>query len=83
MDPFKDPIKLVVVGDGAVGKTCLLLRYTQNVYHIDAEYVPTIMDEAKANKEVDGELVKLELWDTAGQEDFAHLRTIAYKNAVS
>ena len=75
-------IKLVVVGDGTVGKTSLLLRYTQNEF-MATEYVPTILDEVQAEVVVDDELVKLELWDTAGNEAYDCLRTIAYKKAVS
>lgn len=71
-------VKLVVVGDGAVGKTCLLLSYATN--GMPKTYEPTIFDNFVVQLSANGESLELSLWDTAGQEDFDRLRPLSYGN---
>ena len=71
-------IKCVVVGDGAVGKTCLLITYSKDEF--PSEYVPTIFDNYSVKVQIAEETYTLELFDTAGQEDYDRLRPLSYPN---
>merc|ERR1712153_146245 len=74
--------KILMAGDGAIGKTCLLSRFTDKTIDWedgDPVYEPTTFQNFIVEWEhpTDGPIV-VEVWDTAGQEDFASLRKVAY-----
>lgn len=71
--------KIVVVGDGACGKTCLLEVFKRNKF--PEEYIPTVVDNFVKDVAInENETVCLTLWDTAGQEDYDSVRPLSYKD---
>ena len=75
-DKEKKVIKCVVVGDGAVGKTAMMLSYMTST--IPTQYQPTVVDTFSVNITVEEEEYTLELFDTAGQEDFDKIRSQSF-----
>lgn len=79
-DEYTHLFKVLVVGSSGVGKTCLLLRYTDSIYK--ETYGSTIgVDFKMKSVDLDGARVKLQLWDTAGQERFRTITSSYYRNA--
>ena len=74
-------IKILLLGDSSVGKTCFLKRYTDNTFQ-DA-YLSTIGFDFKFKFVTldNGKTVKVQLWDTAGQERFRTIAKSYYKGA--
>ncbi|KAJ2798097.1 GTP-binding protein Rho1, partial [Coemansia furcata] len=73
--------KMVVIGDGACGKTCLLQTFRDGAFPSDDRYIPTVFDVCIVDLEQKRGVVELALWDTAGQEDFDRLRIMSYPEA--
>ncbi|KAL8952217.1 MAG: hypothetical protein Q9222_001872 [Ikaeria aurantiellina] len=68
--------KLVLLGDGACGKTSLLNVFTRGYF--PTVYEPTVFENYVHDIFVDGVHIELSLWDTAGQEEFDRLRSLSY-----
>ncbi|XP_029516169.1 ras-related protein M-Ras-like [Oncorhynchus nerka] len=64
--------KLVVVGDGGVGKSALTIQFFQKIFVPD--YDPTIEDSYLKHTEIDAQWAILDVLDTAGQEEFSAMR---------
>ena len=68
-------IKCVVVGDAGVCKTCLLIKYTTN--NFPSEYIPHFCEGSHCVV-VNGERIELNLWDSAGQQEYDRLPPLSY-----
>jgi len=74
-------IKLLLIGDSGVGKSCLLLRYSDDSF--TSSFITTIGIDFKIKSIMCGESkVKLQIWDTAGQERFRTITTAYYRGAM-
>ncbi|EDO18271.1 hypothetical protein Kpol_1039p20 [Vanderwaltozyma polyspora DSM 70294] len=76
----KKPIerKIVILGDGACGKTSLLNVFTRGYF--PKVYEPTVFENYIHDIFVDNKHITLSLWDTAGQEEFDRLRSLSYSD---
>jgi len=72
--------KITVIGDGAVGKTSLIKKYTQGSFQKD--YIKTLGAQfSKYDEKIDGDNCKLFFWDIAGQREFDFMRPTFYKGS--
>eukprot|EP01128_Nolandella_sp_AFSM9_P006465 TRINITY_DN3331_c0_g1_i3.p1 TRINITY_DN3331_c0_g1~~TRINITY_DN3331_c0_g1_i3.p1 ORF type:complete len:297 (-),score=69.29 TRINITY_DN3331_c0_g1_i3:58-948(-) len=72
-------VKVVVVGDGATGKTTFLFTFALGC--LPTDYVPTTFDNYSGVYNLEGREISLGLWDTAGQSDFKALRPVSYSQS--
>lgn len=76
---FDFMFKLLVVGESGVGKTCMLLRFADNSF--EENFLSTIGVDFKVKQiVVDNKKVKLQIWDSAGQERFRNITASYYRN---
>ncbi|RQM14153.1 hypothetical protein DD237_004819 [Peronospora effusa] len=83
-------IKLLLIGDSGVGKSCVLLRYSDDSF--TTSFITTIgliglticcsIDFKVKTISLDGKRIKLQIWDTAGQERFRTITTAYYRGAM-
>jgi len=74
-------IKLLLIGDSGVGKSCLLLRFSEDQF--TPSFITTIGIDFKIRTiDMDGKKIKLQIWDTAGQERFRTITTAYYRGAM-
>ncbi len=72
--------KLIVIGDPAVGKSCLTLKATKNLF--ESNYSATVGFEFFTfNVRINDKIIKLQIWDTCGQEIYKSLITNFYRNS--
>ena len=72
--------KLLLIGNSAVGKSSLLLRFSDNIFN--ESFLPTIGVDFKIRTfDLNTKTVKLQIWDTAGQERFKTITSSYYKGA--
>jgi len=79
--PYKYLFKYIIVGDTAVGKSCLLLQFTDKRFQ--AQHDLTIgVEFGSRTVSIDNNQVKLQIWDTAGQEKFRSITRSYYRGAA-
>ena len=72
--------KLLIIGDSEVGKTSVLSRYTKDIFNLN--YLATAgIEFFTKDDNIDNKIVRIELWDTAGQEKFHSLTAAFFRNA--
>lgn len=72
--------KVLIIGDSSVGKSNILLRFSDNIFH--DTFLPTIgVDFKIRNVTYNGKNIKLNIWDTAGQERFKTITSAYYKGS--
>ncbi|KAF7667545.1 hypothetical protein LDENG_00057740 [Lucifuga dentata] len=74
-----EELKIVTVGDGGCGKTSLLMVYAKGDF--PEKYAPSVFEKYVTTISIGGKEIKLNLYDTAGQDDYDRLRPLSYQEA--
>ena len=75
----RENLKIVVVGDRSVGKTCMVISYGTSKF--PSNQPPTVLEAYTGKTKYEGREIQLEIFDTAGHEDFQRMRPISYNKA--
>lgn len=78
---YDDEFKIIIVGSSGVGKSAILLRFADDIFD-NSSLHPTIgVDFRFKTLNVEGKNIKIQIWDTAGQETFRTIVSAYYKGA--
>ena len=78
---FNYLFKYIIIGDSAVGKSNILLRYIHDKFNEDFQSTIGVEFGAK-NLKIEDKIYRIQIWDTAGQETFRSITRAYYKNSV-
>ena len=73
--------RLIIIGDAGVGKSCMILRFTEDKFHRDKGSTVGVEYSVK-DVEIEDIKIRLQLWDTAGQEQFKSITRSYYRSAA-
>ncbi|KAJ3436788.1 replication factor c subunit 4 [Anaeramoeba flamelloides] len=80
-DPYDLLFKIVLIGDSGVGKSNLLTRFTRNEFNMESKSTIGV-EFATKSVQIEGQTVKAQIWDTAGQEKYRAITSAYYRGAV-
>ena len=78
---YADLFKYIIIGDTGVGKSCLLLQFTDKRFRADHDLTIGVEFGARLVT-IEDKQIKLQIWDTAGQERFRTITTAYYRGAM-
>ena len=79
-DDYEMMVKIILIGDSAVGKTNIMSKYLKNEFHEDSKATVGVEFGSKQFK-IEGHTIKAQIWDTAGQERYKAITSAYYKGA--